>query len=228
MFDSFVREVIHIGGLISRTVTHVLFPIACVRCSTRDTPLCSACAQSIPLPEPSSDLIAAWSFSDQRARALIHSLKYRGRTVVASVCADALAERLVEEVAERAMYRSFQNPLIVPVPLHPRRHRRRGYNQAALIARSVARHASINAPCVEHVLERIKDTPPQARIKDKRERLRNLVGAFRVQPRTQSAITGRDIILIDDVATTGATLREAARVLKNAGAREILLCAVAH
>jgi len=206
----------------------MLFPISCAGCNAQKTPLCTACARTIVEPEHSDTLIAPWSFRDPRVRSLIHHLKYRGRTVVVRVCAEALSERLTEEISEKITYGTFQDPLIIPIPLHPSRKRSRGYNQAALLAQTLAETALFSCVYEQNVLKRIKDTPAQAHIKDKRERARNIVGAFALHPDAQEKIAGRDVILIDDVATTGATLREAEKVLKCAGAREVLLAAVAH
>lgn len=228
MRRSFGAKVIHIVYRISTEVTQILFPVHCVGCKVSNVPLCSTCASRIARAEPSPDLITAWSFRDPRVRTLIHHLKYRGRTVVVRVCAEALSERLTEEISEKITYGTFQDPLIVPIPLHPTRKRSRGYNQAELLARALAETASFSCAYEQNVLKRIKDTPAQARIKDRRKRARNIIGAFALHPGAQQKIVGRDIILIDDVATTGATLREAEKVLKCAGAREVLLAAVAH
>ncbi len=103
--------------------------------------------------------------------------------------------------------------LIVPVPLHPRRLRERGFNQALLIARILERHSGIRVE--PRVLRRIKHTSPQVALEEK-ERLANVKDAFRVED--ERLVRNRRVLLVDDVMTTGATIRECARTLKMAGA----------
>lgn len=105
---------------------------------------------------------------------------------------------------------------IVPVPLHRRRRRKRGFNQAAVLARRLSDRAGV--PVLEGLLERIKDVPPQAGMKSA-ERRRNVVGAFRVRRPKEAA--GGSFLLVDDVYTTGSTMGECCRALLRAGARDV-------
>jgi ComF family protein len=111
---------------------------------------------------------------------------------------------------------------IVPVPLYPRRLRERGFNPAALLARTIARerHCRFDAA----LLVRVRDTPSQTGL-DRRARRANVRDAFRVR---KGASAPRVIWLVDDVVTTGSTLVEAARVLRRAGAREVVAICVAR
>lgn len=103
---------------------------------------------------------------------------------------------------------------IVPVPLHRRRQIERGFNQSALLARHLAAFTSVSLH--EDTLLRIRDTPPQVG-KNYQERQENVVDSFQA---TRS-LDGIDILLIDDVYTTGATLRACAHALRSAGARSV-------
>jgi ComF family protein len=113
--------------------------------------------------------------------------------------------------------------VVVPVPLHPSRLAERGFNQSALLARPVARRLS--APFCPVAVARVRDTPRQAAL-DRRARLANLSGAFRV--RQPERVRGRDVLLIDDVCTTGATLVACARALREAGVRSVVCSVVAR
>lgn len=207
----------------------LVLPMHCIACGKTKTALCESCAMKIHSPdETPGGIIAAWDFKDPVARKAIHELKYRGRTGIAQVCGDALSDRLLEELGEQRVFGRFTAPLIVPIPLSGKRLRKRGFNQAELIAKHVSVALSLPSAFSPNVLKRLKDTPPQARIKDKRERLQNMRGVFAVPEKYAEALRGKDIILIDDVTTTGATLREAEKALRKAGARKVLLCAVAH
>ncbi|MHB8651870.1 MAG: ComF family protein [Minisyncoccota bacterium] len=206
----------------------LFFPQSCVGCKQPKEVLCAVCVALIQPAEPLQDIVSVWSFGDSRARSAIHDLKYRGRTDVAVVCARALSNTLLDELSDRNLFGTFTQPLIVPVPLSPRRKRKRGFNQSELIAKHIADQNQFPSIFAPHVLKRIKDTPPQARIKDKRARIKNIAGAFAVPEKEIPFVQNRDIILVDDVTTTGATLRAARDALLAAGARDILLCAVAH
>jgi len=106
---------------------------------------------------------------------------------------------------------------IMPVPLHLSRKRERGYNQSRILAEEISKTVSV--PLLEKVLIRKKKTKDQTHLSPE-ERERNVRGAF--VARADSTLRGKKVILVDDVMTTGATLKECARVLKQAGAREVI------
>ena len=132
----------------------------------------------------------------------------------------ATARARIGAIATAAAERTDADPprWVVPVPLHPRRLRGRGFNPAAAIARDVAR--ACGAQFAPVALARTRDTPSQTGL-DRRARARNVRGAFRARGPVPEAVW-----LVDDVVTTGATLEAAARALRGAGARRILaICA---
>lgn len=106
---------------------------------------------------------------------------------------------------------------IIPVPLHLSRKRERGYNQSKILAEEISKTVSV--PVTKKVLIRKKKTKDQTHLSPE-ERERNVRGAFVV--RANSVLQGKKVILVDDVMTTGATLKECARVIKEAGAREVV------
>lgn len=138
--------------------------------------------------------------------AAVHALKYRQRRVVAGALATLLAER----------YPFSADALLVPVPLHPARLRSRGYDQAVLLARGLARRRGLAMS--PRALQRTRPTPAQAALRA-RDRLHNLRAAFAV--RSAARVAGRRVVLIDDVLTTGATADACARVLVAAGASRV-------
>lgn len=176
--------------------------------------LCRQCATPIPTPDgticgaclaapPKFDrLIAPFAYVFP-IDALIHALKYGGRLVVARLLASALAALIDEPV-----------DLVVPMPLSDARLRERGYNQAHEIARHIGRAKGLDIST--SLCRRVMDTPPQAMM-PWRERARNVRGAFVCD----ADLHGRRVAVIDDVATTGATLNELSRVLKRAGASHV-------
>jgi ComF family protein len=136
-----------------------------------------------------------------------------------------VAVRLAEELLQAPRVRDLLagNVVLVPVPLHPRRRRERGFNQSELIARAI--EARTGCEIAPGALVRRKDTVPQADL-GAAERRRNVAGAFAVRQRVR--VTGRVVVLVDDVWTTGATALACARILREAGAVEIRLLSVAR
>jgi ComF family protein len=177
----------------------------CRRCA-RDTggpDLCHACAES---PPTLSRLIAVYQF-DGAIRDAVHALKYKDIRALGPVLGELMADdpRVVRLAPDS----------IVPVPLHPRRERSRGYNQAALLARPIA--GLFAAPIATHLLRRTADIRPQVEAHARSARARNVIGIFEAAP----DVPGKQILLVDDVATTGSTLRECAWTLLKAGARRV-------
>jgi ComF family protein len=137
--------------------------------------------------------------------------KYGGALHLAAWWGAALAERIGERRAD----------LIVPMPLHPDRLRERGYNQAAEIARHLARLTGMRI--ASDLCERPRATPPQASF-DREARLRNVRDAFACR----ADVSGRHLMILDDVMTTGASMNELARTLKIHGAASVVAVAAAR
>jgi ComF family protein len=116
--------------------------------------------------------------------------------------------------------------VIVPVPLHRWRLWARRYNQAAILARALARTAGkAYAPLV---LARTRPTPSQGEMRSAKARRRNVLGAFRVNPARAASVRGKAVLLVDDVMTTGATVESCARALKRAGAARVSVLTLAR
>jgi competence protein ComFC len=150
-------------------------------------------------------------------RDLIHRFKYGGEVWVGSLLSDFLTQGLRDP---RLKGRSFH--AVVPVPLHPLRRREREFNQAEVLSRELARKHEL-AFC--GALERVRYTVTQTHF-DRRHRMENLRDAFGL--RQNATVQGKDLLLVDDVLTTGSTLDECARVLLAAGARSVHALTVAR
>jgi competence protein ComFC len=197
-------------------MTHPPFCLCCGRFfdGSGESHLCAVCLERRP------------SFSRHRSAAryegvvkdIILLYKYRGFEVLARGLADFIIRSLGRE---EDLWSGVE--AIVPVPLHPRKERSRGFNQARALARRLAQRT--NVPLVHKHLLKVKPTPAQTSL-EARDRETNLKGAFRV--RKPSGLAGKVVLLVDDVCTTGSTLRECSKVLRLAGAKEVRAVTVAR
>ncbi len=206
---------------ISHFLLDFIFPPRCVFCaaSVEGNLLCKKCqAQfrlaSVPVQKiaeyPNLDAVLVANASTPELRRVVHAFKYKMYTRAA----DLLAGLLIKTVRVQKLP---TDTLVLAVPLHWTRRWWRGFNQSAELGRRVAQ--SQGWEFSEGNLYRARRTKSQARLR-RAARLQNLVRAFGV--RDPRWISGRTVLLVDDVATTGATLGECATVLKNAGARRVV------
>lgn len=209
-----------------------LFPQHCLGCGREGDFLCLTCCRGLPrlLPplcprcgrplirEDHCSVCHKWQLEIDGVRSpflfeglmrqVIHQLKYNNFRALALPLA-----RLLSEYWET---RSLPVDVIVPVPLHARRLRERGYNQSGLLARELGK--LINLPVVEGSLLRLGDAPAQVRAPNAEIRLKNVLGVFSCH---DGELQGKRILLIDDICTTGATLDSCAIALKRAGVSSV-------
>ena len=180
----------------------------CGRKMDRAGYICSRCYASLPWFDDCPS--AAFAYLADIPE-LIGIYKFNNGRYLADGFADAM------ELAIRKKHPASEIDLVVPVPLHPKRLAERGFNQSALLAEKLA--ARLNRACNQSALTRLRDTPHQSRSTGD-ERRKQIAAAFRATDASQ--IRGRTILLIDDVATTGATLDECTSALRTAGAYRVI------
>jgi ComF family protein len=181
-------------------------PPLCPRCGRPQASgiVCPSCWQR---PAEIDGIRSPFRF-DQVIRKAVHELKYRNLRAVSACLAGLLADYLEAN--------PLPGEVLVGVPLHPRRLRERGYNQSGLLAGELARR--IGLPVIEDCLVRVKEAQPQVRAADVEERRRNVADAFMCR---DERVKGKQIILLDDVCTSGATLESCAAALKDKGATSV-------
>lgn len=201
----------------------------CVVCGTHSPTgrTCPKCSVRTPI----GGVIAVGSYADPLLRAAVMQLKFKGVRALAGPLGELLAVRIAAAGVHAA---AGSPPILVPVPLHRRRERERGFNQARLLAEAVGTFLRIP---VESLLLRTRSTSPQTSIVESpHARQRNVAGAFALRALPKSAVLQtsevrtypRRVILIDDVLTTGATISEAGKVLAAEGISEIWAAVVAR
>ena len=210
------------GGLaahFSRLLAHHLCPACAGQFTAAESPLCTSCGMIFKSrqgddhlcgdcieSEPPYRMARAAGVHDQSLMSIMHAYKYDGKAQLAGPLSELL----------RAVYERHWRPaavdLVLPVPLHPARFRKRGFNQAYLLVRSWG------GAVRKDILERTRRTFPQTGL-GRKERLKNVKGAFAVN--SAAAVKDAHILLVDDVYTTGATVKECARILIKSGAAQV-------
>ena len=158
-------------------------------------------------------------YSDEGVRALVWELKYHASRRAAALAGALLAEELLAIAGEE-----LGRPLLIPVPMHRARRRERGHNQTELLCRAALRHAEEALDYAPDALVRIRPTPEQQKL-SRTQRLSNLKNSMQAN---RNIVAGRACVVVDDVKTTGATLAEAARALKEEGAARVHAIALAQ
>jgi len=218
---------------------NLLFPQFCVGCGKEGNFLCDSCLQSLPRIEPpicprcgrpqatgrlcpscydwqaDIDGIRSPFRFDGVIRTAIHQLKYRNLRAITPALAILMNEYLEAN--------HLDVDVIVPIPLHHKRIRERGYNQSALLAKELG--ILVQLPVDEESLVRDKYVLPQARTNSVEERRLNVAGVFSCHGNN---LQGKKVLLVDDVATSGATMNACAAVLKSAGAMNVWGLALAR
>ncbi|MFC1693284.1 ComF family protein [Candidatus Latescibacterota bacterium] len=214
---------------IANSLIDFLFPPACLLCGgtfSESKFVCTDCREAVILcsypynPAPgilnNVDYVSILLPYDSRCRALIHSLKYHGMPSVGLFLGDLMGRKATRHLSLP------EDTLIIPVPLHPARLKERGYNQSERLARGFASFSGHEIG--EDILARTRETGTQTAL-DAEHRARNVQGAFRYSG--SQSLMSRPVIIIDDVMTTGSTISECARALKEGGADKVTVCVAA-
>ena len=214
----------------------LVFPETCVFChrpvedDSPDSHICKACFRDMPKLDYDKSLkLSGRSFAAFDIRGLgiyeyesirdtIFLFKYEGFKRYG----DILGSMMAEYVMENDLKAILEADMVVPVPLWKDKEAARGFNQAELMARRFSEMTGI--PCENRVLARIRDTAPQSRLR-RHQRHANIRSAFRVTD--EDKVRGRIILLLDDIYTTGSTIRECAKNLYAVGAAGVMYIALA-
>lgn len=224
---------------IKKFILDLLFPKFCINCQKERTYLCQDCFSLIDISEIQycpfcafpkivldgktcnscrnskklTGLYSAASYDNFIVKKLINQFKY-GAYI--KELAKPLSSLIIAHLINLNKTSNFFDFILVPVPLHKKKLKQRGFNQANEIAKELSKFLKI--PLFDEVLIKMKQTPAQVEL-EKEEREKNIKGVFLCQK--PELATGKKILLVDDIFTTGSTMEECALILKQAGAKEI-------
>jgi competence protein ComFC len=206
-----------------KKLLNILFPLECLGCGQNDKLLCSECFSSIKINKANffntefiDQVHVSASFHQPLLQKIIHSYKYS--------YLEKLSEPLSELVIDyyNKVEDKLENPVIIPVPLHSKRLLVRCFNQSELIAQNFCQKFKYQLK--NDLIFRVKHTEQQAKL-NKGGRIKNIQGAFKILD--LEFVKDKNFIIIDDLYTTGSTVGEIAKLLKNNGAQQIWCLVVA-
>lgn len=174
-----------------------------------------------------SYIFSIFCYRNSKIKKIIQKIKYKGNRQLIKAISIILYDYILEDITEKKLLYNFQKPLIIPIPATQRRLKEHGYNQCERLVRaleSIDKQTSFEA--AYDLLKKIKETGSQAHTKGREIRLGNLKDSFGMN--NPEKIKNQNIILIDDVWTTGATISEARKELLRIGAKSVTAYTIAH
>jgi len=228
-------------------ILDILFPPLCLSCQKylngQDKIVCQDCLRSIKINntlfcpvcrarladnkkichyDSRYILAAAGNYDDAALKNLIQCFKYDYFESLTPILGEILIKYIEKLQLINQLTNQLINYVVVPVPLHLQRQRERGFNQSKLLAEFIAKKFGLQ---VTDALKRIKNNKPQAKCRDRKDRIKNIEGCFAIK--NPEKIQERNLLLIDDVFTSGATMNEAVNVLRKNGVGRIIALVVA-
>ncbi len=210
----------------------ILFPEHCLGCGKFGTPICTKCLDIVPRSGATelSYTHAVFSYKHPYINKLIWEMKYSGNKRIARVFGRYVSELIAQDILDAQYFESSY--IVVPVPLSKKKQRIRGYNQATWIAEealnyldpSIRKRIAYKPECIE----RHHKEKSQAKTKHREERLSQIEGAFYVPDKIKPFLKNKNIILIDDVTTSGSTLSEIEQLLQKVGTKQVIAYTIAH
>lgn len=216
---------------IKEVALDLLFPALCLNCrryldnpDEKENLLCGQCFDSIIVSRqifrnPGFFLGAATFYRIDAARNLVHFLKYESFPAVSKPIDKIIGLYLQRSAFQALFSRNPETAEIIPIPLHPLKLMKRGFNQSEDIAEILS--AKTGWPINNKILRRVKNTKPQAGLDKRTDRIKNLSGSFDIKRDMKNYVSGKTFIVVDDVYTSGATMNEAIKILKSNGAKKV-------
>jgi len=214
---------------IRNTLDQLFCPERCLICKKQGNVLCDQCIHTVARPQNTlpKHTYALYEYRTPAIKRILTNAKYRKQFAGLTIFGPYLASAVFDILSEYNELIQYTNYLIIPVPISKKRLKTRGFNQTEILARSMITDLKeTDFKICTTSIKKIKDSTPQASIKQKSKRLDNTKGTFKVVD--ASLLPGSFCIILDDVTTTGGTIAEMRQLLLAAGAHTVIGLAVAH
>lgn len=210
-----------------RAIINIILPKNCLVCSTSGYIMCPECLRKVspPWDQLHPWMVSVFRYKNPHIKQSLWKLKYQGAHSIADDLAPYMYDELMDMLGDTLSIEK-EKLVLIPIPMTRRKLRERGFNQSDVLAQAVKNQNRELFSVSYKSLEKIKETVPQAKIKVRSKRLANMRGVFIVK--NPANIKNKTIILVDDITTTGATISEAKKVLKKAGAKQVFAVTVGH
>ncbi len=199
---------------------NLIFPIECLICEKQGLDICLGCIEKLQPPKKQNFpwIVSLGNYHDKNMETIMRHIKRQPNERAADILAKAFSDMILNRPTDPASW------IIIPIPIYKTRFRERGYNQSELLAKSIAKQFGFIISV--RTLKKIRHTKKQGTSKSKEERMHNIANSFSIT--TNKHIMNKNIILIDDIATTGSTLSEARKTLLAAGAKRVMAWTIAN
>ena len=171
-------------------------------------------------------IFSVFDYQQEKTRNIIKYLKKYNDFILKQELAEYMSDFIIDYLSDQQELSYFKKPLIIPVPISKKRLQERDFNQTESLAKYFAKN--INAQYKKNIIYKQNTTKKQALIKNRSDRFKNVKNVFNIKDKNKQQIKNKDIIIIDDLVTTGATLMEIKKLLKKSGARNIIAVTIAH
>ena len=193
---------------LCKSFLDIFFPQNCFVCKKSGFAFCPTCRGRIPLetsPLP-NNTISIWQYSDKNLQKALWGLKYRGKKELAHDLSESLYDAILEKISDLVIFQdsiNFKNIsfVVVPIPIHAKRKKERGYNQSELLSKELCKLNPKLFTIEKNVLIKIKHTKSQVSVTNREKRLKNVRGSFSLQ--YPEKIRGKNIIIVDDFSEEG-------------------------
>jgi len=202
-------------------ILNTIFPTECLSCGTKGPDICDICILNILPPKEQNYpwITSLGNYHDEIIRKIMWHIKSQPNNRAAKILANAFGDMIKNRPEHPISW------ILVSIPINKQRFRERGYNQSELLAKSFSKAFNLTTLSI---LIKIHHTKKQGTSKTREERMENITNSFGVYKKSQELIKNKNIILIDDITTTGSTLIEARDVLLRAGAQKVLAFTIAN
>lgn len=215
-----------------KIIDGLLFNEKCLNCKKAGDLICGDCINKIPRPEHDLPeyIYALYEYRHPTVKKILTDAKYRKKWSALRAFGPYLASAMIDIVSEYIELNNYKQILIIPVPISNKRLKKRGFNQAQIIAESIFKNINKEErsgyKLALNVIKKVKDKTPQASIHSKKERLNSPKGTFEII--NPALLAGSICIIIDDITTTGGTINEVRRMLIASGAQDAFGLTIAH